>query len=189
MKIYDITQELFSSSVYPGDTAPSMSPVLRIAGGDVCNLSDMNICLHNGTHIDAPFHFLADGKSAEQIDLYKCMGKARVAAFSGEIDEVCARQMLSDSPRRLLIKGKAEITCEAAGVFAESGLLLIGVEPQSVSNGKTAEVHKILLESEIVILEGIVLDEVPEGEYQLAALPLRLEGADGSPCRAVLIDE
>ena len=189
MKIYDITQELFTSSVYPGDTVPAMNPALRSAGGDMCNLSDMNICLHNGTHIDAPYHFLADGRTVEQLELTRCMGMVSVKEASGVITPDEAVRLLEGVEDRLLIKGEASITAEAAEIFASAGLLLLGVAPQSVSDNKTAEVHKILLQSDIVILEGIVLDEVSEGEYMLIALPLKLSGADGSPCRAILIEQ
>lgn len=188
MKIYDITQELFSCNVYPGDTPPSAIPVLRISGGSACNLTDINMCLHNGTHIDAPYHFFDEGKTAEEIELQKCLGKAAVREFSGFISAEAAASLLDGATERLLIKGEAEISAEAARVFAESGLMFIGVEPQSVSDAeRTAEVHRILLASEIVIAEGLSLSGVPCGEYFLLALPLKLGGMDGSPCRAVLI--
>lgn len=189
MKIYDITQELFSSEVYTGDTPPTKIPVLRIADGAACNLTDMNICLHNGTHIDAPYHFVNDGRAIDEIDLTKCIGKAVVRAHCGEITAESAKRLMSGSPSRLLIKGKAEITPEAARIFAEKDLLFLGIEEQSVAGAEdTEEVHKILLSSEIVILEGAVLRDVPCGEYMLSALPLRLAGVDGSPCRAVLVE-
>lgn len=189
MKIYDITQELFSCEVYPGDTPPSMLPVLRIFDGAECNLSDMNLCLHNGTHIDAPFHFVSDGKTTDEIDLEKCLGNALVREFSGLITADDAQKLLAGAPERLLIKGITEISVEAAIVFAQSGLKFIGVEPQSLSGNESAvDVHRLLLSAEIVIAEGLVLANVPEGEYFLSALPLKLGGADGSPCRAVLVD-
>lgn len=188
MKIYDITQELFSCGVYPGDTPPSAKPVLRISGGDACNLTDINMCLHNGTHIDAPYHFFDAAKTTDEIDLYKCLGTAVVREFSGCISAAAAADMLYGDPERLIIKGTAVISAEAAKIFAESSLVFIGVEPQSVSDAEsTAEVHRILLASEIVIAEGLSLSAVPCGEYFLSALPLRLGGTDGSPCRAVLI--
>lgn len=188
MKIYDITQELFSCEVYPGDTPPSAKPVLRISGGDACNLTDINMCLHNGTHIDAPYHFFDGAKTADEIELCKCLGAAVVREFSGCISAEAAAGMLDGDPERLLIKGASEISAEAARVFTESSLMFIGVEPQSVSDAEsTTEVHRILLAAEIVIAEGLSLSDVPCGEYFLSALPLKLGGADGSPCRAVLI--
>lgn len=190
MKIYDITQELFSSEVYAGDTPPTLKSVTRMADGGMCNLSDMNLCLHNGTHIDAPVHFVRDGKAVDEIDLTKCMGRAVVRAHSGIVTEETAKRLTVGKPKRLLIKGNVEITPIAAHHFVKSGLLLIGVEGQSVADTYMAEeVHKILLDAEIVILEGIVLTEPHCGEYMLSALPLRLGGGDGSPCRAVLLSD
>lgn len=190
MKIYDITQELFSCNVYTGDTAPTSEAAMRISEGDPCNLTDINICVHNGTHIDAPYHFFADGRTVDEIDLAKCMGKAVVRAHSGELTAESAKCLTAGSPARLLIKGKAELTPEAAEIIVRSGVVLLGVEEQSVSGVEDAEeVHKILLSAEIVILEGIVLSDVPCGEYILSALPMKLGGTDGAPCRAVLISE
>jgi arylformamidase len=190
MKIYDITQELFSSRVFPGDTAPAMNPALRISGGDSCNLTDMNICLHNGTHIDAPFHFFADGKTIDKIDITKCMGNAVVRAHSGTVTYETARRLMVGDPKRLLIKGNVSISPEAARYFVQSGLLLLGVEDQSVAAAeKSIEVHKILLEAEIVILEGLNLKSPHCGDYMLSAFPLKLGGCDGSPCRALLFSD
>lgn len=190
MKIYDITQELFSSRVYPGDTEPSMHPAMRISGGDPCNLTDVNMCLHNGTHIDAPYHFFADGRAVDKLDITKCMGAAVVRAHSGEVTYETARRLMVGNPKRLLIKGNVEVSAEAAKYFVKSGLFLLGVEGQSVSGASAcSEVHKILLSAEIVILEGIVLRKPPCGEYMLSAFPLKLSGCDGSPCRALLFSD
>lgn len=190
MRIYDITQELFSCEVYPGDTVPTMNPVMRISDGAPCNLTDMNICVHNGTHIDAPYHFFADGKTIDEIDLTKCIGKAVVKEYNGSLTKDAASELISGDYQRVLIKGNTQISPEAAEVIAKSGIFLLGVESQSVSDSDTAaEVHKTLLDAEIVLLEGIVLKDVPCGEYMLSALPLKLGGTDGSPCRAVLFSD
>ena len=94
-----------------------------------------------------------------------------------------------DAAKRILLKGDVEVSLEAAKVFASSDLLLLGNEPQTVGpEDEPMEVHLELLGAGVVLLEGIRLSEVSEGVYLLSAAPLNLAGADGSPCRAVLID-
>ncbi len=196
MHIYDISQELFSCVVYPGDTKPAMREALRISRGDPYNLTDIALCAHNGTHVDAPFHFLADGKTVEKIPLKKCVGMCYVTTCQGNLTADDAHAILSaartahaDAWRRILLHGNAVVTAAAATVFAEAGISLIGVESQSVGEAEAPmAVHKILLSEEVVLLEGIRLNDVADGVYLLNAAPLSLGGADGAPCRAILID-
>ena len=195
MTIYDISQEVFSCRVYPGDPAPEKRMLSRIEDGAVCNLSAFSMCAHNGTHIDAPLHFLSDGKAVDQIDLRATVGLAYVWEHSGSIlyeDAIrileTARAEDPQAAKRILIKGKATLTEEAAELFAASGILLFGNESQTVGpEDSPMQVHLTLLSREVILLEGIVLEKVPEGVYLLCAAPLNLSGADGSPCRATLI--
>ena len=192
MKIFDITQEVFSSCVYPGDPHPERKRICSINDGSLYNLTFFSMCAHNGTHIDAPFHFLNDGKTVDEINLEKSVGYCYVIECFGNITKKRAENILNKASergrQRILIKGNGVVTKEAALVFGEAGIHLIGVESQSVGPCTSPmEVHKILLNKEIVILEGIRLNEVPEGEYFLSAAPVNLKGADGAPCRAVLI--
>lgn len=191
--IYDITQELFSCRVYPGDPQPSYERVLQTANGDVCNLTKFSVCAHNGTHVDAPFHFIGDGKTIDQVDLSSFVGDCYVGKIDGKVSSDDAKALLSEAQKagaseRILIKGDAEVTEEAAKVFADAGILLIGNESQTVGPlDAPMQVHLILLGKGIVLLEGIELKNVPEGKYFLSAAPLNLGGADGAPCRAYLI--
>ncbi len=195
MTIYDISQEVFSCRVYPGDPAPERRMLSRIDEGAVCNLSAFSMCAHNGTHIDAPLHFLDDGKAVDQIDLRATVGMAYVWEHSGSILYEDAKRILEtaraedpQAAKRILIKGKATLTEEAAELFAASGILLFGNESQTVGpEDSPMQVHLTLLSREVILLEGIVLEKVPEGGYLLCAAPLNLSGADGSPCRATLI--
>ncbi len=192
MKIYDISQEVFSCTVYPGDSAPKATAVRRTAAGDLYNLTDFSMCAHNGTHVDAPFHFLGDGKTVDQIPLEKTVGCCTVAFCEGDLTREKALTLLASaslqSQKRILLKGNATVTEEGAKTLAEAGIFLIGVESQSVGEGaEPMEVHKILLSEEIVLLEGLRLSSVAPGEYFLAAQPLNLAASDGAPCRAVLI--
>ena len=195
MKIYDISQEVFGCQIYPGDPAPEKKVLSSMEKGDLYNLTAFSMCAHNGTHIDAPFHFIRDGKTVDAICLEAFVGMAYVAEYNGivsggdaaEIIEK-AKQKNAEAAKRILIKGAAEVSSEAAKVFACSEMLLLGNESQTVGpQDVPMEVHQILLAANVVLLEGIRLAQVSEGVYFLNAAPLNLSGAEGSPCRAVLI--
>ena len=196
MKIYDISQEVFGCCVYPGDPVPKKESVLSIKNGDVCNLTSFSMCAHNGTHIDAPNHFIDDGKTVDKMDLSRLVGYAYVCECNGILTSHDAKRILekarndhNDSYKRILLKGDTEVSYEAAEVFANEGIFLLGNESQTVGpENAPMEVHLILLGAGVALLEGIRLAKVPEGVYLLNAAPLNLGDADGAPCRAVLID-
>ena len=196
MRIIDISQEVFSCQVYPGDPKPEKKILKSMEKGEVYNLTAFDMCAHNGTHIDAPFHFIKDGKTVDEICLEAVVGMAYVAEHNGivtgdgaiEIIEKAKKQNI-EAAKRILIKGDAEVSLEAAEVFASSDVLLLGNESQTIGpQNAPMAVHLVLLSANVILLEGIRLSEVPEGVYFLNAAPLNLSGADGSPCRAVLID-
>lgn len=188
MKIYDISQELFTCVVYPGDLPPSKEQVLQIKNGDECNLTNISICAHNGTHIDVPYHFLEEGKTVEQIDLDSVIGEALVVNAEGDILTGDIDRIMEHAPKRILFKGNVTVTPEAAKAINRHGVLLVGVESQTIGKeDRTKEIHLELLSKGVILLEGIRLKSVPEGWYLLNAAPINLGGADGAPCRAVLI--
>ena len=192
MKIYDISQEVFSCAVYPGDPEPEKVTLSSTAEGDLYNLSSFAMCAHNGTHIDAPFHFLNNGKTVDQMDLSHFVGDCYVARHEGDVTAENAQAILqkANGAQRILIGGKATVTAEAAEVFVSSGIKLLGNEGQTVGpEDAPMQVHLILLRREVALLEGIVLTVVSEGHYFLSAAPLNLGGCDGAPCRAYLIEE
>ena len=191
MKIYDISQEVFSCAVYPGDPQPEKQVLYTTEAGDLYNLTSFSMCAHNGTHVDAPFHFLHNGKTVDQMDLIHFVGPCFVVRHKGDVTAVDAEEILKKAgdAERILIAGKATVTAEAAEVFAAGGIKLLGNEGQTVGpEDAPMQVHLILLRREVALLEGIVLNEVPGGRYFLSAAPLNLGGADGAPCRAYLID-
>ena len=196
MKIYDISQEVFSCRVYSGDPAPEKRVISSMEKGELYNLTAFSMCAHNGTHIDAPFHFLKNGKTVDAICLEAFVGMAYVAEHWGIVSGDDAVKIIEKSrlqnqeaAKRILIKGTAEVSLEAAKVFASSGILLLGNESQSVGPEESPmAVHQELLGADVILLEGIRLSEVSEGVYFLNAAPLNLFGADGAPCRAVLLD-
>lgn len=191
--LIDISQEVFSCNVYPGDPAPVMVPRMRIADGAPCNLTEISMCAHNGTHVDAPFHFIRDGKTVDQVTLEHFAGDCFLARHEGNVTgedaaAILRRAVEAGAPRRILIAGKATVTEEAARVFADAGILLLGNESQTVGpEDAPMRVHLILLGAEVILLEGVVLKGVPEGKYFLNAAPLNLGGIDGAPCRAWLM--
>ena len=195
MKVFDISQEVFSCKVFPGDPSPVREKKLSITEGAVCNLTAFNMCAHNGTHVDAPYHFLNDGKTIDQVDLDKFIGPAYVCEHTGDIEREDAENIIKaakkcseEAAKRILVKGNATVTKEAAKVFAREKLKLFGNESQTVGpEDAPMEVHLIMLGEEIVLLEGIRLSDVEEGEYILNAAPLNLGGSDGAPCRATLM--
>ena len=190
MNIYDISQEVFSCGVYPGDPKPQKQTLCATADGEPYNLTAFSMCAHNGTHIDAPFHFLPEGKTVEQLPLETFVGDCFAVRWEGELTPADAEAILEKArgAERLLIAGPATVTAGAAKVFASGSLRLLGWEGQTVGPEEAPmEVHQILLRRGIALLEGIVLADVPQGRYFLSAAPLNLAGADGAPCRAYLI--
>ncbi len=191
--IIDISQEVFSCRVFPGDPAPERRTPASVAKGDICNLTAFSMCAHNGTHVDAPYHFIEDGKTIDRLPLETFVGPCWVARHEGEIGAADAEAMLREAEgcgadRRILIAGRAVVTEAAARVFADRGVLLLGNESQTVGpEDAPMQVHRILLGAGCVLLEGIVLTGVEEGRYELHAAPLNLGGCDGAPCRAYLM--
>jgi len=196
LKIYDISQEVFNCAVYPGDPQPIREVKLKISEGAVCNLTAFEMCAHNGTHVDAPYHFIDGEETIDRVPLDKFIGYAYVAEHDGDITAEVAERILKDAKNaderaseRILVKGNAVMTKEGAEVFAKGGIKLFGNESQTVGPlDAPMEVHLIMLGAKIVLLEGIRLAEVPVGVYLLNAAPINLGGSDGAPCRAVLMD-
>ncbi len=196
MKIYDISQEVFGCKVFSGDPAPKKEIVCSMENGSLYNLTVFSMCAHNGTHIDAPFHFIDSGTTVDKLPLEKAVGYAYVAECKGDLSSsdaeniLCRAGCISDEcAKRILIKGDATVTLEAAEVFASRGIELVGNESQTVGpESSPMAVHKILLGAGIILLEGIRLGEVSEGAYFLCAAPMSMAGSDGAPCRAVLIE-
>ena len=197
MKIYDISQEVFGCVVFPGDPAPKKNEISSMENGALYNLTSFSMCAHNGTHIDAPRHFIKDGKAVDEMPLEPFIGMAYVKEHTGVVTENDAVKIIEkakaeneESAKRILLKGDLEVSLEASKVFASLGILLLGNESQTVGpKDSPMAVHLALLSAEVVLLEGIRLNEVPEGVYLLNAAPINLATSDGAPCRAILITE
>ena len=177
--IYDITQELFSGRVYPGDAAPSYTRLRSFENGDRSTVTEFSMNAHNATHIDAPIHRIKGGIGIDALSLEACIGACEVIAADDR------KRLLETDAKRILFTQCETIDEEIAAILVEKGVRFVGVWGQSVGS---REVHRILLEAEIVVLEGAALEGIAEGSYFLSALPIKLGGCDGAPCRAVLID-
>ncbi len=194
MNIIDISRELFSVPAYPGDPVPSK----RIVRGfdretpDICQLTELTLGSHSGTHIDAPRHFIPGGLDVEHVGLRRAYGRCKVVETATPIELTAdmVDEYTHDGTKRLLLKGGFEITPESAQRMVDDGIRTIGTEAPTVGGEGTGPIiHRILLGAEILIIENLDLSRAEPGYYTLSALPLRMADLDGSPVRAVLIEE
>lgn len=176
--IYDITQEIFECDVYPGDMRPEFKRIRSFETGDISNATEFAMNAHNGTHIDAPFHRLPNGKAIDELSLSACIGECEVIRYDNK------KRIAETDAKRILFSHCDHIDEETARLLVQKEILFLGAEGLSIGS---CEVHNILLGAEIVVLEGALLRDIPEGRYQLYAAPIKLGGCDGAPCRAVLI--
>ena len=194
MNIIDISRELFSVPAYPGDPVPSK----RIVKGfdkekpAICQLTELTLGSHSGTHIDAPRHFIPGGLDVEHVGLRRAYGRCKVVETATPIELTAdmVDEYTHDGTKRLLLKGGFEITPESAQRMVDDGIRTIGTEAPTVGGEGTGPiVHRILLGAEVLIIENLDLSRAKPGDYTLSALPLRMADLDGSPVRAVLIEE
>ncbi len=203
MPIYDITIPMQASlAVWPGDTPYHLQTICSIREGAVINLATIAMSVHTGTHTDAPYHYAADGATTDRLDLNCYLGPALVMDVSGR-DRICVEDFagadFADTSRVLLRTGgwpdhacfPKQIPVMASGVPAylkARGVVLVGLDVPSVDaiDSKELPMHHELGACGIAIIEALDLRGVPEGRYELLALPLPLVGADGAPMRAVL---
>ncbi len=211
MKIWDISLTISPNlPTWPGDPRAIIERVSAIASGANANVSRMDMGVHTGTHVDAPLHFIDGSSAVEAMRLDVLIGPARVVQVGDDVN-VITREVLEklDIPQgtaRVLFKTRnSQYWAERIGEFqtdfvgidesgskylVEKGVHLVGVDYLSVAPYKQSRpTHEVLLGAHMVIVEGLDLSEVQPGEYQLICLPLKIEGSDGAPARAVLIRE
>ncbi len=190
MDMLDITRDLLTAPVYPGDPKPTAALLSDMSLGDAYNTTLLTACLHSGTHMDAPRHFFPEGDAIDRIPLERCIGECTVVECNGVLLGDEAEALLPRLKKRTLLKGDVQLTPSAAFVLSGAGIELLGVESTSVAAPEyTAEVHRQLLGAGIVILEGLDLSQAEEKiPYLLIAAPLKIGGADGAPVRAVLVE-
>lgn len=201
--IYDITPPISAKlSVWPGDTPPSRQVLLDLARGDTVTLSTLTATVHLGAHADAPNHYARNAPSIEARSLEYYLGRCQVVRADVTRGARVAVANLRDAirePRVLIATGTfpdpqawnedfAALEPDLVDDLHGRGVRLIGIDTPSVDPATSAELpaHHQLLAHDLRVLENLVLDDVPEGDYELIALPLKLIGADASPVRAVL---
>ena len=211
MKFYDITLTIRPSMpVWPGDPKVILDRISKIEEGANANVSKISMSVHTGTHMDAPFHFLKEGKSVDTIPLEILIGPAQVIQVPDGVEAITAgvleKAAIGEGIERLLIKtrnsaywtnpdhafqtGFLAVEADGAAYLVKRGVKLVGIDYLSIAPYKKSRpTHETLLKAGMVILEGVDLSAVPAGFYQLICLPLKLGGSDGSPARAVLIEE
>lgn len=193
MRIIDISKDLFEAEVYPGDPEPRLQRVERMEEGDDCNLAALYFCLHNGTHIDAPRHFIEDGMTAEELDLSRFIGECLVLEVpEGPINGDFIDENVPESCERLIVKGNGKAYFSQSGAFAAAsmGLKLVGTDSNSVgTQGAQLAPHRAFLGADIPLLEGLDLEKVTPGKYFLVALPMKFSGVEATPTRAILISD
>ena len=202
-RLWDISQTLGPDlPVWPGDTPFVARRTWDMAAGSPVNVSAYEASTHAGTHADAPLHYSARAAAAADLDLDPYLGPCRLidARAAGPVVEADFVRALGDLPPRVLLRTYerfpsrtwrsdfTSVSAEAIAVLAGAGVRLIGIDSPSLDPeaSKSMEAHHAVLASDLRILEGLVLDEVPPGDYELIALPLKFAGLDAAPVRAVL---
>jgi len=211
MKIFDISLSISPNlPVWPGDPSVELTQVASMDKGEHVNVSHLSAGVHIGTHVDAPHHFMNDGRTIEQLPLEVLTGPCYVAQLPDGIEAITAevldgmpvpagvkRILFGTSNSRLWSRGETEfqedfvaVTEDGAQWLVEHGVELVGIDYLSVAPySASIPTHRILLGAGVVVVEGLDLSAVPRGFYDLYCLPLKLLGSDGAPARAILIQK
>ena len=203
MPLWDISPPVSAASpVFPGDTAYAQQWAARIAPGCPVNVSAITLSPHIGAHADAPLHYDEHGAAIGAVDLEPYLGLCRVIHAIGRgplVEWVHLEHALADLPPRVLVRTYARqpegwdpdlpaFAPQTVERLADRGVMLIGIDTASIdpANSKALPSHQVIRQRGLRVLENLLLDDVPEGDYELIALPLKLVSADASPVRAVL---
>ena len=203
MPLWDISPPVSAASpVFPGDTAYAQQWAARIAPGCPVNVSAITLSPHVGAHADAPLHYDEQGAAIGAVDLEPSLGLCRVIHAIGRgplVEWVHLEHALADLPPRVLVRTYARqpegwdpdlpaFAPQTVERLADRGVMLIGIDTASIdpAASKGLPSHQVIRRRGLRVLENLVLDDVPEGDYELIALPLKLVSADASPVRAVL---
>lgn len=201
--LWDISPTISAGiPVWPGDTPFEASPTWEIKDGCPVHVSRMTMTTHLGAHADAPSHYDPTGRAIDAVDLAPYLGPCRVIHCIGvdlvRPQDIAAR--LEGTPPRVLLRTYASapqtawdpafpaIAADTIALLASKGVILVGTDAASLDpqDSKSLAAHHAVRRHGLAILEGIVLDQVPAGDYELIALPLKLAGLDASPVRAIL---
>jgi arylformamidase len=206
-RIYDISVPIRTGGlVYPGNPEIDISLQQAVAKGAGANVSAIRFGSHTGTHADASRHFFDDGQPVDEIPLDRLIGPALLVSFPDDVRAIGAADLKAHDLRgrkRILLRTRNSallsqkkfapdytyLAPDGAEYLVERGVELVGIDYLSIEQLHSGHhrTHRTLLAKSVVILEGLDLSAPPPGEYQLICLPLRIEGCDGAPARAVLI--
>jgi len=206
-RIYDISVPIRSGGiVYPGNPEIDITLQQAVAKGAGANVSAIRFGSHTGTHADASRHFFDDGQPVDQIPLDRLIGPALLVSFPDSVRAIGAAELKAHDLRgrtRILLRTRNSallsqkqfvpdytyLAPDGAEYLVDKGVELVGIDYLSIEQFHSGhhQAHRTLLAKSVVILEGLDLSAPPPGEYQLICLPLRIEGCDGAPARAVLI--
>ena len=209
MRTYDITLTISPDLVvWPEDPPVELYKTASIADGSQANVSRIHMGVHTGTHVDAPYHFIDGGKTVDNLDVGMLTGRAYVLHVDHGVDlitkDVIENSSIPPRTKRVLFKtrnsalwqdghsefdeGYVAIDPEAAALLIQRGVKLVGVDYLSVATyTDTTPTHQVLLQAGVIIVEGLNLSQVGQGRYTLYCLPLKIEGVDGAPARAILV--
>jgi arylformamidase len=204
MNIYDISVRIPDAPVYPGDPETRLHRALNIADKDQCNLTEITMSAHAGTHADSPLHFIGGGMAIDALDPAVFCGTARVVTVykaQGDIEKEDLAPLSIQKGERILFKTRNALdghivdrefykdfcgfSAEAAAYLAQIGPVLVGIDYASIGG---PEAHRAVLGAGIAALEWLDLRRVADGRYFLSAAPLKIGGAEGAPARALLFD-
>ena len=206
-RIYDISVPIRSGGlVYPGNPEIDITLQQAVAKGAGANVSSIKFGSHTGTHADAARHFFDDGQTVDKIPLERLIGPALLISFADDVRAVGAAELRAHDLRgetRILLRTRNSallskndfvndytyLAPDGAQYLVDNGVYLVGIDYLSIEQFHSGhhKTHLILLGKSVVILEGLDLSAPPPGKYELICLPLRIEGCDGAPARAVLI--
>jgi arylformamidase len=201
--LWDISPAIASGiPVWPGDSAYASETTWQIADGCPVKVSKISMSTHTGAHCDAPSHYDAQGKAIDQVDLQTYIGRCRVIDCIGvrQVEPQHIAAFLTNVPQRVLFRTYQTapqmrwdqdfpyVHPATVELLAQHGVKLIGIDSPSLDpqESKTLDCHLTVKKHQMAILEGIVLDDIAAGDYELIALPLKLTGLDASPVRAIL---
>lgn len=211
MKIFDVTVPILNlMPVWPGDPQVDNHLVSSIENGEEANVTSIQMSAHTGTHIDAPKHFIKSGTAIEGLSLTTLLGDVEVVEIDFLISQIDALTLSNLNrtqwPQRVIFKTKnsflrllenegfsqnfTALLPDAAEYLVQKGVKLVGIDYLSIApfeNG--SDTHIILLKNDVVVIEGLNLVDISPGIYELIALPILLEGADGAPARVLLIQK
>lgn len=207
MRTYDVTLTISPDMpIWPGDTPPQLVQTDSIEKGGVANTSRITMSVHTGTHIDAPHHFMGDGRTIDTLNIDLLVGRAYVLHLP-QVEIITASMLdkaeIPPRTRRLLFKTRnsdywakgitkfqtdfVALSSDAAAWLVDRNVRLVGIDYLSIAPyNAVTPTHRILLEAGVVVVEGLDLSKVSQGRYTITCLPLKLAGADGAPARVIL---